>query len=60
MLEVGEEVCGLEEAGEQKDHPGGQESTECDTDVETRAAGKDHKESVVSVPPVKARRDAFI
>lgn len=65
VLEVGGRVCESEQAEEQKDRLEGQESTGSDTDAEARAdihggAGRDRKESVMSILPVKARRDAFI
>jgi len=64
-LEVGRRILGSDEAGEQKDRPGGRESTGCGTDADIQAddgggTGEDGKESVVSVPSAKARRDAFI
>ena len=54
-----------EEVEEQKDRLEGQESTDCDTDADIQpdtggGTGKDNKESAASVPPAKARRDAFI
>ena len=65
VLGFGGRILESEGVEEQKDHPGGQESTGCDIDTDSRAdvggeTGRDSKESVVSIPPVKARRDAFI
>jgi len=62
---AGERIMGSVEVEEQKDRPGGRESTGCDTDGGIRAGdgggtGEGGKESAVSVPPAKARRDAFI
>ena len=62
---VGERILGSDEAEEQKDRPGGRESTGCDTDAGVWAdggggTGEGGKESAVNVPPAKARRDAFI
>jgi hypothetical protein len=64
-LKVGRGGGGSEWAEGQKDHPEGQESAECDIGADARVVdsggtGKGNKESVVSIPPVKARRDAFI
>ena len=64
-LEVGGRVCESEKAEEQRGHPEDQESTGYDTGAETRAdigagTSRDNKESGLSIPPVKARRDAFI
>lgn len=63
--EVGRRILGSDEVGEQKDRPGGRESTGYDTDAGIRTdggggTGEGGKESAVSVPPAKARRDAFI
>lgn len=65
MLKFGERISESEGAEEQRDRPEDRESTGCDTDAGSRAdvggeTGKGGKESVVSIPPVKARRDAFI
>jgi len=62
---VGGRIFGSDEVEEQMDRPGGRGSTGCDTDADIRAdggggTGEGGKESAVSVPPAKARRDAFI
>ena len=62
---VEKRIMGSVEVEEQKDRPGGRGSTGCDTDAGIRAdggggTGEGVKESAVSVPPAKARRDAFI
>ena len=65
MLKVGRSILESEDFEEQKDRPEGRESTGCDTDIDIRAdvgweTSKNGRESVVSVPPVEARRDAFL
>ena len=65
VLEFGGRILESEGVEEQKDRLGGRKSTGCDIDTDSRAdvggkTGRDGKESVESIPPVKARRDAFI
>ena len=65
VLEYGGRILESEGVEEQKDHLEGRGSTGCDIGADSRAdvgveTGGDSKESVASIPPVKARRDAFI
>ena len=64
-MEIGGRILESEGVEEQKDRLEGRESTGCDIDTDSRGGvggetGRDGKESVASIPPVKARRDAFI
>jgi len=64
-MEFGGRTLKSEGVEEQRDRLEGRGSTGCDTDTDSRAdvggdTGQEGEESVMSIPPVKARRDAFI